>query len=111
MKLQTRLTIGFLGLSALMSLPAIAQENQIQNFFTGTPPYNGEDITAPLNPVEATQNYESTETQQYTPATPMTTDNLSESTPISPNRREYTQDHPDEQFQRQPEAAPMINHN
>ena len=41
LKLQTYLITTILGLSAFFSLPAIAQSNQLENFFAGTPPYRG----------------------------------------------------------------------
>jgi hypothetical protein len=49
-KFKNQLVLGIIGLNTLISFPVVAQTNLLENFFAGTPPYNGDRITRPLNP-------------------------------------------------------------
>ncbi len=80
MKRQTKLIISILGLSAFASLPAAAQSNQVENFFGGTPPYDGDRITQPLNQLEQDQDSGYNDTQESEPVAPTTTDERSDRT-------------------------------
>jgi hypothetical protein len=91
MKLQTQLITGILGLSAFFTLPAIAQPNQLENFFAGTPPYRGDRINRPLNQIEGTQDSDYTKTQESVPTTPLT-DTQSQRVTHPSNQTEYPQD-------------------
>lgn len=66
MKSRTYWLLAIIGCTALISSPAVAQTNRIDKFFNGTPPYNGESLTEPLNQVEGevdrdTENQQSVE--------------------------------------------------
>ncbi len=111
MKPQIQLIIGILGLSAFVSLPAVAQTNQLDNFFTGTPPYNGDRLNRPLNPVEETQDSAYREIQESAPTTPTTIDNRSQAVPRSSNQAEFLQDSGYTEIQPPTVTTPMTREN
>lgn len=53
MKRQTQFVLSVLSLSAFVSFPAMAQTNSIEDVFNSVPTSNGDQLTEPLNPVEA----------------------------------------------------------
>lgn len=110
MKLKTQLIISILGLSAFVSFPATAQTNQLESFFNDTPPYEGNSITRPLNPVEETQDSGYTDNRESAPTTP-TIDNQSQVFPQPSNSAEGTRDSSYTEFQPPAATTPMRSDN
>lgn len=80
MKPRTQLLLGIIGLSALICSPAVAQQtNQMKKFFGDLPPYTGEDLTRPLNPVQKNEAAGNRQAQQSAnDATPTPNGNFSQ---------------------------------
>lgn len=91
MKFQSQLIVGILGLSAFISLPAVAQINRLENFLSSTPPSNSDRVNLSLNEVEETSDSGVTEAQESAPVTPTTTNERSESRLTYPRQREFSQ--------------------
>lgn len=88
MKFKTQWLIGILGLTALISSPAVAQNTPLQDFFNGLPPYTGDDITQPLNPSGNRETSNDTNVRESTEdGTPATNRNLTEQN-NNPNQSE-----------------------
>ncbi len=90
MKLKTQWLIGILGLTALISSPAVAQNTPLQDFFNGLPPYTGDDIIEPRNRTgnRETSNDDAEVRESTQDATPATNRNLTEQENNTPTQSE-----------------------
>lgn len=90
MKFKTQWLIGILGLTALISSPAVAQNTPLQDFFNGLPPYTGDDVIEPRNPTgnRETSNDDSDVGESTQDATPASNRNLTEQENNNPNQSE-----------------------
>ncbi len=111
MKFKFQLIVGILGLSAFVSLPAVAQTNRLENFLSSTPPSNSDRVTLTLNEVEETSDSDSTESQESTPVTPTTSTERSESRLTYSSQREYSQYPGHEAVQAPTVTPPTANDN
>jgi cytoskeletal protein RodZ len=111
MKFKFQLIVGILGLSAFVSLPAVAQTHRLENFLSSTPPSNSDRVSLTLNEVEETSDSDYTETQESTPVTPTTSTERSESRLTYSSQREYSQYPGHEAVQAPTVTPPTANDN
>lgn len=111
MKFKFQLIVGILGLSAFVSLPAVAQTSRLENYLSSTPSSNSDRVSLTLNEVEETSDSDYTETQESTPVTPTTSNERSESRLTYSSQREYRQYPGHEPLQAPTLTPPTTNDN
>lgn len=96
MKSRIHWLFAIIGFTALISSPAVAQTNRLDKFFNGTPPYNGESLTEPLNQVEREVDRDTENQQSIEKVEPGTTYDfrVREESP-NPSERQIREEVPD----------------